>query len=55
MAKYVCAKCYRPSTPDEATTFDSRYTTGRCPHHGVKEVLIREDVVPVEKKKRKTV
>jgi hypothetical protein len=40
---WVCSKpgCQSGVVPDQTTTFDMRYTTGRCFTHGRKVILVR--------------
>jgi hypothetical protein len=51
--RYVCMQCGAPGVPDEFTRIDPRYATGRCTgeHKGF-QYLVREDVLPTEKKKK---
>ena len=54
MATYLCSRCGKPGVPDVKTMLDSRYTTGQCTgDHIERQVLVREDVFPTERQKKK--
>lgn len=52
--EYLCSRCGKPGIPDEKTKLDPRYTTGQCTgSHIERQVLVREDVMSTERKKKK--